>query len=179
MTWSRARLEISGPLVPYAAGFTEWLGHKGYASAVVRVHQRRMIHLSRWMQTAGIDIAAFGPATMEAFIAAQCAAGRFQKWKAGSWAALLEYLESIGVRLADPPVPVVTTADALLARWAEYEATERGLAARSIDRSMRAARPFVECRTGDGLTGLEQLTAAEVTALWSSSRAGLPDPCRI
>jgi hypothetical protein len=53
-SWSRVRLEISGPLVPYEVGFTEWLGHKGYVPTVVRVHQRRMIHLSGWMQAAGI-----------------------------------------------------------------------------------------------------------------------------
>ena len=145
MTWSRARLEIHGQLTPYAAGFTEWLGHNGYAPTTVRTHQRRMIHLSRWMQTAGIDSAEFGPAIVDAFIAAQTAAGRFLDWKAGSWAALLEYLRLIGVPLADPPAPVVTVADALLTRYAEYEATERGLAALSIKRNVRAVRPFVEC----------------------------------
>jgi hypothetical protein len=41
MAWSRARLEISGPLTPCAAGFIEWLGHKGYAQTTVRTHQRR------------------------------------------------------------------------------------------------------------------------------------------
>lgn len=164
MTWSRARLEMSGPLAPYEAGFIKWLGRKGYASMVVRVHQRRMIHLSRWMQSAGIDIAEFGPATVDAFIVAQSAVGRFPAWKAGSWAALLEYLRSIGVSLTAPPARVLTAADALLARYAEYEATERGLAARSIDRSVRAIRPFVECRLREGRRGLEQLTAGEVIA---------------
>jgi len=37
-------------LTPFEAGFTKWLGHKGYAAAVVRIHERRMIHLSLWMQ---------------------------------------------------------------------------------------------------------------------------------
>ncbi|GGM93409.1 hypothetical protein GCM10011609_33650 [Lentzea pudingi] len=77
MTWSRARLEISGPLAWYAAGFAEWLGHNGYAPTTVRTHQRRMIRLSRWIQTAGIDSAEFVPATVAAFISAQSAVGRF------------------------------------------------------------------------------------------------------
>lgn len=164
MTWSRSRLEISGPLASYEAGFTKWLGHKGYALAVMRVHQRRVIHLSQWMQAAGIGITEFGPATVDAFIAAQIAAGRFPDWKAGSWAALLEYLRSIGVLLADPPAPVVTATDLLLNRYGEYEATERGLAARSIERNVDAVRPFVERRLREGQRGLEQLTAGEVTA---------------
>jgi integrase/recombinase XerD len=162
--WSRARLEIAGPLAPFEAGFTKWLGHKGYAPAVVRVHQRRMIHLSLWMQATGIDIAEFGLATVDAFIAAQSAAGRFPSWKAGSWAALLEFLRSIGVPLADPPAPVVTAADVVLVRYAEYEATERGLAARSIERNVAAVRSFVECWMREGQRGWEQLTAGEVTA---------------
>lgn len=163
MTWSRARLEISGPLAPYEAGFTTWLGRRGYAPVVVRVHQRRMIHLSQWMLAVGIDLAEFGPAAVDAFIAAQSSAGRLLGWKAGSWAALLDYLRSLGVSLADPPVPVVTAAEALLAEYAEYEAMERGLAARSIQRNVCAVRPFVECRTREE-RGLEQLSAGEVTA---------------
>ncbi|MGW6443476.1 hypothetical protein [Lentzea sp. NPDC055074] len=104
MTWSRARLEISGPLAPYAAGFTEWLGHNGYAPTTVRTHQRRMIRLNRRMQTAGTDSAEFGPATVAAFISAQGAVGRFLDWKAGSWAALLRYPRSFGVSLAEPRI---------------------------------------------------------------------------
>jgi integrase/recombinase XerD len=164
MTWSRAQLVMSGPLAQYEAGFTKWLGHKGYASTVVRTHQRRMIHLSGWMHAAGIDVAEFGPATVDAFISAQSTTGRFPAWKAGSWAALLEYLRSMGVSLADSPSPVVTAADVLLAQFAEYEATERGLAARSIERTVGAVRPFVECRMREGQRGLEQLTAAEVVS---------------
>lgn len=162
MTWSRARLEISGPLAPYAAGFTKWLGHKGYASTVVRTHQRRVIHLSEWMQAVGIGLAEFGPATVDAFIAAQRTTGRFPGWKAGSWAALLEYLRSMGVPLVDPPAPAVTAADVLLTQFAAYEATERGLAARSIERTVDAVRPFVDWWMREGQRGLKQLTAAEV-----------------
>jgi hypothetical protein len=79
------------------------------------------------MEVTGVGIGEFGPGTVEAFIAAQSAVGRILDWKAGSWAALLEYLRSIGVPLADAPAPVVTPADALLAGYAEYEARERAL----------------------------------------------------
>jgi site-specific recombinase XerD len=151
-------------LAPFEAGFTKWLGRKGYVPTAVRVHQRRMIHLSRWMQLMGVGIGEFGPATVDAFIAAQSAVGRLLDWKAGSWAALLEYLRSIGVPLADPPSLVVTPADALLAEYAEYEVRERGLAAVSVVRSVGAVGDFVRGRMRDGQRGLETLTAAEVTA---------------
>jgi site-specific recombinase XerD len=58
---------------------------------------------------------------------------------------------------------VATAADVLLARYAEYEVTERGLAARSVERNVLAIRPFVECRMGEGQRGLENLTAGELT----------------
>jgi site-specific recombinase XerD len=85
-------------------------------------------------------------------------------WKAGSWAALLDYLLSLGVMLAAPPIPVVTAAEVLLAEYAKYEATERGLATRSIQRNVCTVRPFVERRMREGQPGLEQLTAGGVTA---------------
>jgi integrase/recombinase XerD len=164
VTWSRARLEISGPLAPYAPGFTEWLGRKGFAPAVVRVHRRRMTHLSYWMDAEKVDIASFGLATVDAFIVAKDSAGRFKAWRAGSWASLLEYLRFAGVPVADRPAPVVTAVDALLAEYARYEAMERGLTARTIDRNVRAVRPFLESRTSGGRLGLEALTAGEVTS---------------
>ena len=75
MTWSRAWLEVSGPLAPFAAGFTEWLQGKGYTPAAVRIHQRRMTHLSFWMDADMVSLDGFGWATVDAFIAAQDAAG--------------------------------------------------------------------------------------------------------
>jgi len=164
VTWSRARLEISGPLAPFEAGFTEWLRRKGYASAVVRVHQRRVTHLSRWMEAENVDVASFGLVTVDAFIAAQETAGRLRAWRAGSWAALVEYLRLVGVSVADRPRPVATAADALLARYANYEATERGLCARTVDRNVRVLRAFVQSRLDGDVLALQALTAGEVTA---------------
>jgi site-specific recombinase XerD len=164
VSWSRARLEISGPLAPYEPGFTEWLGRRCFAPAVVRVHQRRMTHLSRWMSAERVEMASFGLATVDAFVAAQDATGRFTAWRAGSWVQLLEYLRFAGVPVAGRPNPVMTAADALLTRYAHYEATERGLAARTIERNVRAVRPFLQSRTSGGRLELEALTAAEVTS---------------
>jgi site-specific recombinase XerD len=116
------------------------------------------------MESQGLEIASFGPATVDAFIAAKDAAGRFPRWRAGSWTALLDYLQCTGVPVADRPELVPNAVDVLLARYADYELTERGLSARTVDRDLRAVRPFVESRiAGEGLA-LEGLTAGEVTA---------------
>jgi integrase/recombinase XerD len=157
-------LEISGPLAPFAAGFTEWLQRKGYRPAVVRIHQRRMTHLSRWMEAEKVDLAAFGVATVDEFIAAQDVAGRFRAWRAGSWAALLEYLRLVGVPVVDRPVPVLGVADALLTEYAGYEVTERGLSTRTVERNVRVLRAFVQSHVDGGRLALQALTAGEVTA---------------
>jgi integrase/recombinase XerD len=164
VTWSRARLEMFGPLAPFEPGFTDWLGRRGYTPAVVRIHQRRMTHLSHWMGGQEVDIASFGLATVDAFVAAQDVTGRFKAWRAGSWAELLEYLRFVGVPVAGRARPVMTASDALMAQYAAYEATERGLAARTIDRNVRALRLFVESRMQGGRLDLETLTAGEVTS---------------
>lgn len=164
MTWSRAWLESSGPLALFAVGFTEWLQGKGYTPAVVRIHQRRMTHLSRWMDAEMVSLDGFGWATVDAFIAVQDAAGRFRGWQAGSWSALVEYLRLVGVPVADRPQPAADAADEVLAGFAGYEITERGLSARTVDRSVRAVRPFVQSRLRDGRVVLESLTSAEITA---------------
>jgi site-specific recombinase XerD len=150
-------------LASFAAGFTEWLQGKGYTPAAVRIHQRRMTHLSCWMDTQQVSLAGFGWATVDAFIAAQDAAGRFQAWRAGSWSALVEYLRLAGVPVADRPQPVADAVEAVLAGYAGYEMTERGLSARTVDRNVRAVRPFVQSRMRDGQVELESLTAAEIT----------------
>jgi hypothetical protein len=96
LTWSRTRLEVSGPLAPFAAEFTEWLQDNGYTPATMRIHQRRMTHLSCWMDAEKVSLGRFGWATVDAFIALQDAAGRFRAWRAGSWSALVEYLRLAG-----------------------------------------------------------------------------------
>ena len=92
------------------------------------------------------------------------AAGRFRAWRAGSWSALVEYLRLVGVLVADRPRLVADAVDAVLAGFAGYEITERGLSARTVDRNVRAVRPFVQSRMRDGRVELDSLTAGEVTA---------------
>jgi site-specific recombinase XerD len=160
MGWSRARLEISGPLASYFSGFTQWLSRQGYEPAVVRIHQRRMIHLSAWLRGQRTDLRVVGVGSVEAFLATEHAAGRFVHWRSGGWVPLLRYLREAGVLVTDPSLAPRSPVEELLDRFAAYLATERGLSARTIDRDKRAVEPFVAAM----LPHLTCMTAAEVTA---------------
>jgi hypothetical protein len=162
MGWPRVLM--AGPLTPYSAGFVEWLVQQGYVPEVAQIHWRRMAHLSCWLQAEKTNDTVLGLASVEEFLAAQHRAGRFVRLRAGSLKPLLDYLQAAGVRVTDPPRGRITAVDTLLARYADYLTTERGLAGKTIARHVLAVREFLAARQHDGRLELERLTAGEVTA---------------
>jgi integrase/recombinase XerD len=71
------------------------------------------------------------------------------------------------------PVPV-TPVEALLDRYQRYLVTERGLAPVTVREYAYAVRPFLAGRERAGGLGLEDLTAAEVTAFVLATCPGKP-----
>jgi integrase/recombinase XerD len=157
-----SKVAVSGPLERYAEGFAADLARQGYAPSVVVIHVRRLGHVSRWLEARGLDASALDEAAGEAFLADRRAAGRSVKLRAGSLAPLLEYLRAVGASPVPGPVPPATPADALLARYAGYQATERGLSPKTIARHVTALRPFLAERSRDGGPDLAGLTARDV-----------------
>lgn len=159
-----SKVALSGPLEQYAEGFADDLARQGYAPSVVVIHVRRLASVSRWLEARGLDASALGETAGAAFLADRRAQGRSAKPGMGSMAPLLEYLRGIGTTPVPGPVPPATPADALLARYAGYLAAERGLSAKTIDRHVRAVRPFLEskARVDEPDLGLGRLTAREV-----------------
>lgn len=159
-----SKVALSGPLEQYAEGFASDLARQGYAPSVVVIHVRRLGHVSRWLEARGLDASVLDEAAGVAFLADRRAAGRSARLGMGSLAPLLEYLRGIGASPVPGPVPPATPADALLARYAGYLAAERGLSAKTIDRHVRAVRPFLEstARGDQPDLGLGRLTAREV-----------------
>ena len=159
-----SKVALSGPLEQYAEGFAGDLARQGYAPSVVVIHVRRLGHASRWLEARGLDASALDEAAGEAFLADRRAAGRSARLGMGSMTPLLEYLRGIGAAPVPGPVPPATPADALLVRYAGDLAAERGLSAKTIDRHVRAVRPFLEsaARGDQPDLGLGRLTAREV-----------------
>jgi integrase/recombinase XerD len=157
------QVALSGPLEGHAEGFAAELARQGYASSVVVIHVRLLAHVSRWLEARGLEAAALDEAAGEEFLAWRRASGRSAKLRLGSLGPLLEYLRGIGAAPVPGTVPPATPEDALLARYAGYLATERGLSAKTIARHVMAVRPFLAALDLGGRPDLGPLTAAGVT----------------
>jgi len=155
---SRAR--VTGPLVPYAAGFIEELARLGYTTQSACGQVLLMAHVSRWLAGEGLDADALTLETAGRFLAARRAAGYVLYLSPKAFVPLLGFLRRVGA-VPEPPPPVQAPEDALLARYRHYLVTERGLAAETAADYGAKVRPFLAVRADHGLACL---TAAEVTA---------------
>jgi hypothetical protein len=147
------KVALSGPLEEHAEGFAAGLARQGYAPSVVVIHVRLLAHVGRSLEARGLDASVLDEAAGEAFLADRRAAGRSMKLRAGSLAPLLEHLRAVGASPVPGPVSPATPADALLARYAGYQATERGLSPKTIARNVSALRPSLAERSRDGVPG--------------------------
>lgn len=157
------KVRISGPLAPFAAGFSGELARLGYTVLSARLQLQLMAHVSRWLASERLDAAALTPAAIDRFLAARRAAGYANHRTTRSLAPLLGYLRAAG---ATPPPPAVasTPAEALLKRYRCYLLAERGLSAGTVRGYVQVVRPFLAGRAGAEGVDLERLTASDVSA---------------
>jgi integrase/recombinase XerD len=168
---SRAR--VTGSLQPYAPGFAGELARLGYTSESAYGQMLVMAHLSRWLEDEGLDAAGLELRVVERFLGARRAAGYTHYLSPKALGPLLGYLRRLGAMPVPQPVPV-TPAEALLDRYQRYLVTERGLAPETVRHYAYAVRPFLASREHAGGLGLEDLTAAEVTAFVLAACPGKP-----
>ena len=157
-----------GPLGPWAPGFAEWLGARGFAPETVAGYLRWLGWLSGWL--AGRDLAAdaLTGALAEQFAASMRAAGH-PKITPGRLAAMLGYLRRAGaVPPEDACPPEVTPRGRVLAGYREHMA-RRDLAPGTIAARLRVAGMFLDGLGGDAAAdGLEDLTPRRVLTVLRS-----------
>jgi site-specific recombinase XerD len=161
--WAR----VEGPLAPYVEGFRGELERLGYTPLTSAGQVRLMAHLSRWMIAEGLAVSALTQAGVDVYFTRRRAAGYVNSVTGRSLRPLLEYLRRLGVAPPRTPVAAATPVEVLLARYRDYLDRERGLAATTVELSVRLVRPFLSERAqvrGDGGLDLEELSAGEVTA---------------
>lgn len=158
------RVRVSGPLEPYAAGYTAELGHVGYTPSGAVLQLRLFANLSRWLAGEGLESRALSPAEVDRFLAARRAAGHTRYASTRAMRPLLEYLRQLGVVPEVPEPEPASPLDRLLEEYRRYLTVERGLAPTTAQGYLHAVRPFLVTRfTGDE-PHFTDLTAADITA---------------
>jgi site-specific recombinase XerD len=134
-----------------------------------------MAHLSRWLEREGLTASGLTSATVDAYVAERRAAGYVGHVTGRALQPLLGYLQQLGVGPVAVPVARATPQERLLARYRDYLAIERGLAATTVELNVRMVGLFLTERrkAKRGRLDLERLTARDVTAFvvtWSRLR---------
>jgi integrase/recombinase XerD len=155
---------VTGPLEVYAAGFAVELERLGYVPRVVELKVRLMAELSTWLVGEALEVSGLSVEAAERFMAARRDAGRVKWVTTKSLAALLGYLDCLGVTLPASVLVAAGPVEEVLARFERYLRTERGLGAGTICGYVNAVRPFVAGRLHGGRVELVGLTAGEVAA---------------
>jgi len=151
-------------LAPFASGFVEELGRRGYSPVSVVAQMQLVAHLSRWMAAHKVAPDELTIAHVERFIRARRGAGYRHFLSVSSLSALLDYLGELGVMPAPAAVANAGPADLLLARYREYLVAERALAAATVRLYEGVARRFLAAVSGRaGELDLAGLTAGEVS----------------
>jgi site-specific recombinase XerD len=153
-----SRVRVTGPLVPFAAGFAAELAGRGYTPLSAAAQVRVLAHASRWLEAQGLEASEFTAERAVLFLRARRAEGYTCWLSERGLAPLLGYLREAGVAgVAALPVSC-SAADVLLERYRAYLAGERGLAASTVGYYLAEARLFVAAAGPD----LGELTAAGV-----------------
>ena len=156
-----SRVLMTGPLVPFADGYSAELRERGYTPLTAVNQLRQVGRLSRWMEAGGVSVAELSRVRVDEFLAWQRAAGcHGSQVSRPGLVCLLEVLRGLGVLAPETPAVAGSPIDQLLLSFERYLVSERGLAPGTIVGYVMHARWLVEGLERDGVAGL---SAGEVT----------------
>ena len=167
------RVEMSGPLSVFAAGFLDELVGRGYRPGTAAKQLQLMAHVSRWMTAREVEPGALGRAEIERFLRERFAS-RAQLVSARALRPLLDYLRGLGVVPQAGSREASTPAGALLDRYAEHLLVRRGLNPSTVRNYCNDARVFLADRElVGGELALDRLDVAAINEyLLRRSRRG-------
>jgi integrase/recombinase XerD len=160
-TGRASRAEVAGPLAPFVDAYEAELSGRGYAPRTTVTHVRQVRRLSVWLEASGLPVAALSSERIEQFRDARSPGDRGVTCSLQGLMLLLEVLRGLGVLEAESSACVDSSAERLLASFADYLLRERGLAAGTASAYVGYARRFLAGLAGGG--EVSAVTAADVT----------------
>jgi integrase/recombinase XerD len=156
---------LSGPLARYASGYGLWLSERCYSRWTIAHRLWQLDLLSRWLEREGLSPNELTRERVVEFLAARRAGGYSTWLSVRSTALPLEFLRELGAVPAElARAAVDDPIERLLADYGRYLLDERGLAEHTVfARYVPAARLFVSSRVGSDVSGLQQLSGADVS----------------
>lgn len=156
------RVRVSGPLLQFVDGFRVDLLARGYSLWGAQEQLYLLAHVSRWMESEGLEVEALTPDRLERYFVWRRRRGYRHSLSPLSLRRLLGYLDGLGVL---PPVDMVLLpVDLLLGEFRGYLLRERGMKASSVAQYEPTARLFL-CERSEPLNNaLACLSAGEVNA---------------
>ena len=157
------RVEVSGPLSVFAAGFLDDLLRRGYRPGPAAKLLQAMSHLSRWMAERDVESVELTKPVLEEFAGDRRASGRTHVVSLQGLGPLIDYLRRAGlVTIGAPAAPAGQSAQ-LLDRYANYLLDRRGMARTSVRNYVDIARAFLaERQRRGGHLALDELDAAGI-----------------
>lgn len=159
-----SRVQVTGPLSAYVAGFGDELVRRGYRPDAAAGQLQLMAHASRWLAEQGLAAGDLSAVEVERFVDCRRSLGYRGHRSSQALVPLLRYLRELGT------LPVAAAVDTspveeLLERYRGHLVSARGLAPSTTRRYLSAARGFLFELAGQGgeldLSGLSAGQAIE------------------
>jgi site-specific recombinase XerD len=160
MGGNSSRVKITGPFVPYAAGFLAELEAQEYRSNSACDQLRLLAHVSRWLQERGMGAFDLTNEHVEEFLVTRRVAGYAQWCSTKGLVPLLTYLRALNV-VPQAIVAPSTLSERLLDAFRTYLLQERGLAAGTAASYVSVAR-FLLNENADPVEFLRDLDSSDV-----------------
>jgi integrase/recombinase XerD len=154
------RVRVSGPLLEFVDGFRIDLLARGYSLWGAQEQLYLLAHVSRWMESEGLDVSALTRSGLERYFVWRRGQGYLSSLSPLSLRRLLGYLGGLGVLPAEEVV--LSPVDRLLDAFREYLLGERGMKASSAAQYEPTARLFLSEQPEPLEDALRGLSAAEI-----------------
>lgn len=160
-----SRVRISDPLKPFIIGFATELSRQGYTPDSAGLQLRLMAHVSRWLESEGLEAHDLCSTEVDRFLCARRGAGYTSHLTERAMQPMLTHLRQLGIVPVSPVAAPDGPVEEVLERYRGYLIVERGLGKPTARGYIDSLRPFLQGRVSpDGLRmDLDDLTAADVS----------------